>query len=205
MAGTRELCKAATILWLFLTAANQASAGFITSFRSSAPSETHLSLDRLHSNVLDYTAIFTNDRPITFTIGVSSPGRYYLAAPNDTRTNNVKNATGRRWTAFDVEIGQGDYLSSFGFSKLSTWSHSSFRGPPPHTDLHLFGGTGLASGGSVYVSPGVTVTGRAHSPATFEVTLEPTAVTPEPSTLVLASTAMMLIGASRWWQRRRRT
>ena len=202
MASTKTLYLSVALAGLMIGVTGPANAGMITSFSSSAPGNTTLAVDPGNASYLDFTANFTSSTPITFTIGVSSPGTYSLVAPDNAMTNNVTNSTGHRWKAFDTDIS-GGYVSAFSYSSSSPWLNLSFNSPFPFTNVHLSNGTGLFSGESMYLSPGVTVTDFSGGPATFEVTLTPTA-NPEPSTLVLASTAMTLTGVGYWWRGRRR-
>jgi hypothetical protein len=201
MASTKTLCLSVAVVGLMIGATGPASAGMITSFSSSAPGNTTLAVDPGNASYLDFTANFKSSTPIAFTIGVSSPGTYFLVAPDNAMTNNVTNSTGHRWKAFDTDVS-GAYVSGFSYSS-SPWSNLSFNSPFPFTNVHLSGGTGLLSGESMYLSPGFTVADSSGGPATFEVTFTPTP-NPEPSTLVLASTAITLTGVGYWWRSRRR-
>jgi hypothetical protein len=200
VASTKKLYLSVAVVALVIGAMGTARAGMITSFSSSAPGNTTLAVDPGNASYLDFTANFTSSTPITITVGVSGPGTYLLVAPDNAMTNNVTNSTGQRWKAFDTDI-KGGYVSAFSDSS-SPWSNLSFNSPFPFTNVHLSGGAGLLSGESVYLSPGFAVNGS-DGRATVEVTFTPTA-NPEPSTLVLAGTAITLTGAGYWWRSRKR-
>jgi hypothetical protein len=200
----------AVVLGLLVGVEGRAQGGMITSFSSSGPGGTAtLSIDTNPGlppgAALAYTANFSSVAPIFITIGVDSPGQYYLTSEV---SENVTNLTGEHWSAFEFILSggpAGSRLAGASQSGPSSPNHfdipPSFLPSPSNADIVRFsGGTGVAPGGGT--SLGVTiVVGGGSGPETFQVELA--ASVPEPSTIVLVLSSG-LFGLGGLWRRHRR-
>jgi hypothetical protein len=133
-----------------------------------------------------YSANFTSDSPINFSVTDDGPGNYFLGDPFSSLTN----ATGTTWPTFDIKLIGAPAGSTF---LGAGWDMAVFAATTQAaTNIDFHGGPGLSSGTTTNLYTEISIS----AVGTFDVTLTPPIV-PEPSSFATCATAVAALLARR--------
>ncbi len=194
---TQKLRLIAMLVSAFaVLSARPATAGFL-SVSASGPGGTvsnlQIATTFTTNDTIHYSATYTAQAPIIFSLTLSGSGNYFIGGTSGTITNN----TGAPFPSFYAYLVDAPAGSTF---NESSWDSTVYSGgtteiPPfPNANEVLFSGPpGLAVGDTTDIGVGFSIPASATGTQSLEVILSPAAI-PEPSTLVLGLTAA-IVGA----------